>query len=218
MGEFFHSFVPGQTGWLFMWAILILFVISVAIIIERMYYISVRSNVNAPKFMLEIRKLVLNGDYTRAIALCKSASHRALPEVVRKALEEAEKMEFIDFRTIQNTVDEAALEIIPRLSARTGYLAMIANVSTLIGLLGTIFGLIVSFASFSAAGGGSVAGDLARGISIAMYTTFAGLSVAIPSFIFHHIITSATTAIIDDIDEHSVKLIHLLTGSAASGN
>lgn len=218
MGEFFHSFVPGQTGWLFMWAILILFVISVAIIIERMYYISVRSNVNAPKFMLEIRKLVLNGDYTRAIALCNSASHRALPEVVRKALEEAEKMEFIDFRTIQNTVDEAALEIIPRLSARTGYLAMIANVSTLIGLLGTIFGLIVSFASFSAAGGGSVAGDLARGISIAMYTTFAGLAVAIPSFIFHHIITSATTSIIDDIDEHSVKLIHLLTGSAASGN
>jgi biopolymer transport protein ExbB len=218
MGGFFHSFTPGQTGWLFMDAILLLGVISLAIIIDRLYTISVRSNVNAPRFMTEIRKMVLNGDYKRAISLCKSAEHRALPEVVRKALEEAERMEFVDFRTIQNTVDEAALEVIPRLSARTGYLAMIANVSTLLGLMGTIYGLILAFASYSTAGSSFSAADLATGIAVAMYTTYAGLAVAIPDFLFHHIITSATTSIIDDIDEHSVKLIHLLTGSAASGH
>jgi biopolymer transport protein ExbB len=187
-------------------------------VIDRLYFITVRSNIDATKFMAEIRKLVLNGDYKRAIALCKSAGNRALPQVIRKALEEAEKMEFVDFRTIQNTVDEAALEIIPTLTARTGWLAMIANVATLLGLMGTIYGLILAFASYSTTGASFSATDLATGIAIAMYTTYAGLAVAIPDYFCHHYLSSTTTSIIDDIDEQSVKLIHLLTGSAASGH
>jgi biopolymer transport protein ExbB/TolQ len=218
MGGFYYSFVPGGTGWLFMDLILLLGVFALAVVVDRLYFISIRSNTDAPKFMEEIHKLVLNGDYQKAISLCKTAGQRALPAVVKKALEEAQKMEFVDFRTIQNKVDEAALEVIPRLSARTGWLAMIANVSTLLGLMGTIYGLILAFASYSVEGAAFSAADLATGIAIAMYTTYAGLAVAIPSFFFHHLITSRTTAIIDDIDEYSVKLIHLLTGSAASGS
>jgi len=218
MGGFYHSFVPGGTGWLFMDLILALGVFALAIVVDRMYFISVRSNIDATKFMTEIHKLILNSDYKRAISLCKSAGKRALPQVIKKALEEAERMEFVDFRTIQNTVDEAALEVIPRLTARTGWLAMIANVSTLLGLMGTIYGLILAFASYSTQGSSFSASDLATGIAIAMYTTYAGLAVAIPSYFFHHYLSSTTTSIIDDIDEQSVKMIHLLTGSAASGN
>ena len=121
MGGFYHSFVPGGTGWLFMDLILALGVFALAIVVDRMYFISVRSNIDATKFMNEIHKLVLNSDYKRAIAMCKSAGRRALPKVINRALEEAERMEFVDFRTIQNTVDEAALEVIPRLTARTGW-------------------------------------------------------------------------------------------------
>ena len=212
MQEFFHAFNSEVSGYLFMWTILLMFVGMVAIAIERAYYIYVRSNVNAPRFMAEIRKFVINGDFKKAMNLCKAAGTKALPEVVLAALAEADKKEFVDYRAIQNAVDEATLEIIPKLTSRTGYLAMIANIATLTGLLGTIFGLIRSFTAVSLAG--AEAGTaLSAGISIAMITTFFGLITAIPSILLYTVINTKTTKIIDDIDEHSVKLIHLLTGS-----
>ncbi len=212
MQELFHSFNPEVSGFLFMWAILIMFVVMIAIAIERTYYIIVRSNANAPRFMAEIRKLVINGDFKKAMNLCKSAQNKSLPQVALAALAEADKKEFVDYRAIQNAVDEASLEIIPRLTAKTGYLAMIANVATLTGLLGTIYGLIQAFTAVSVAGA-EAATNLAAGISIAMITTYFGLLTAIPAIVLYTIVNTKTTRIIDDIDEHSVKLIHLLTGS-----
>ncbi len=162
--------------------------------------------------MMEIRKMVQTGDFKKAIALCRSANQRSLPRVVAAALMEAQRHELIDYRSIQNSIDESTLEIIPELQRRTHYLSMIGNVSTLTGLMGTIFGLIISFRAAGGAGAGT--GELAQGISVAMLTTLAGLMVAIPSIVFHSLITSKTNKIIEDIDEHAVKLIHLLTGGA----
>ncbi|TKJ42204.1 hypothetical protein CEE37_00570 [candidate division LCP-89 bacterium B3_LCP] len=212
MQEFFHSFNPEVSGYIFMWVILIMFVVMIAIALERAFYIIVRSNVNAPRFMAEIRKLVINGDFKKAMNLSKAAGSKALPEVTLAALAEADKKEFVDYRAIQNAVDEATLEIIPKLTTRTGYLAMIANIATLTGLLGTIFGLIKAFTAVSMAGA-EASTNLAAGISIAMITTYFGLLTAIPSIVVYTVINTKTTKIIDDIDEHSVKLIHLLTGS-----
>ncbi|RJP75413.1 MAG: MotA/TolQ/ExbB proton channel family protein [Candidatus Zixiibacteriota bacterium] len=209
---FVKAFSPGVGGYLFMWAILFFFVLMVAIAAERMYYILVRSNINASRFMAEIRKLVINGDIKKAMNLCKAAGPKALPEVTLAALAEADKKEFVDYRAIQNAVDEATLEIIPRLTKRTHYLAMIANVATLMGLLGTIFGLIQAFTAVSVSGA-EASSNLAAGISIAMITTYWGLVTAIPSIILYTVINTKTNSIVDDIDEHSVKLIHLLTGS-----
>ncbi|MFH1861749.1 MAG: MotA/TolQ/ExbB proton channel family protein, partial [bacterium] len=152
------------------------------------------------------------GDFKKAISLCKMASNKALSDVILAALSEANKREMVDYRAIQNAVDEATLEVIPKLTKRTNYLAMIANVATLTGLLGTIFGLIQAFSAVSISGA-EASSNLAAGISIAMITTYFGLITAIPSIILYTIINTKTTAIIDDIDEHSVKLIHLLTGS-----
>ncbi|MFH1861411.1 MAG: hypothetical protein ABH878_01245, partial [bacterium] len=81
MQEFFQSFNPNVGGYLFMWAILTMFVVMVAIAIERAYYVLVRSDINAPRFMMEIRKLVMNGDFKKAISLCKMASNKALSDV-----------------------------------------------------------------------------------------------------------------------------------------
>ncbi len=208
--QFFHTFNPGVSGWQMMWLILFFGLIALAIMIERGIFIYVKSNINANLFMAEIRKLVSAGDFKKAIALCKAAGEKALPKVVLAALVEADRREFIDFRTVQNAVDEATLELIPRLTKRTNYLAVLGNVATLTGLLGTIYGLILSFSAAGAAGGGAEA--LAQGISIAMFTTMWGLIVAIPCIIMYTLINTKTNDIIDDIDEHSVKLIHLLTG------
>lgn len=212
LSQFFSTFSPSMPGFIFMWFILLAGIIGITIIIERWLYIYVRANVNAERFMGEIRKLVSTGDFKKAIALCRSAGKKALPYVVLKALEEAERKDIVDYRAVQNAVDEAALEIIPRIGKGLGYLAMIANVSTLIGLMGTIYGLILTFAAV-ASGGAGAAKLLAQGISIAMMTTLFGLAVAIPVTIIYTAINSKANSLIDDIDEHSVKLIHLLTGN-----
>lgn len=200
-----------NTGWFFFWLLGLMLVIMLAITIERLFTIYVRANVNAEKFMQKIRKYVKDNDFKKAIDLCKSAGMRALPRVILPALEEAQSKEIVDFRAVQNAIDEATLEVIPELNIRTNYLAMIGNVSTLLGLMGTIYGLIISFEA--AATAGSDPGALAAGIGVAMLTTLMGLVVAIPAIVVYTIINTKTNAIIEDIDEHAVKLIHLLTGS-----
>lgn len=213
MSEFWHSFSTDSSGWVFMWTLLVVAGFMIAIAIERTHYIYMRSNIDAPKFMAQVRKLVALGDYKRAIALCHSVRHKALPQIVLSGLQKASRMKAPNFRAIQNAVDEGTLEVIPKLQARTNYLAMIGNIATLIGLMGTIFGLILSFRSVAAPGidAAEKARLLAHGISVAMNTTLTGLAVAIPSILIYTILHNKTTKIIDEIDEHTVKLINLMT-------
>jgi biopolymer transport protein ExbB/TolQ len=206
MSKYFASFASDQAGYGFMWILTFLFVFVLAIVVERGYFVLVRSNINAPKFFAEIRRLVQAGDNKKALALCRSAGHRALAQVFARAIEVTVDKDIVDFRSVQNAVDEATLEIIPKLSSRTNYLATLANVSVLLGLMGTIYGLVLAFASV-----GTDSEALGQGISAAMLTTFGGLINAIPAIIFYSMINTKTSAIIDDIDEYSVKLIHLLT-------
>lgn len=215
LAELLENFVPGRPGWIFLWWLLLFLVFAVAIAIERALYIYIKSNINAPKFMAEIRKLVKAGEYGKALNLCDRAKDRALPRVISHGLQKVANSESVDFRSIQNSVDEGMLEVIPKLQQRTPFLAMIGNVATLMGLAGTIYGLILSFQSVSAAGIDSAekARLLAAGISTAMNTTFMGLSVAIPTIVVYTFIHNKTTKIIDEIDEHTVKLINLITGS-----
>lgn len=215
--KFFEAFKWETDASMYMWIIALIAVFALSIMIERLYFIFVRSNVDAPKFMAEIRKLVAGGNLKKAIALCETAKDKALPSVVLAGLKRAAEKEggVLDFRAIQNAVDEGTLEIIPKLQERSGYLAMFSNVATLFGLMGTVYGLILSFA---AVGDPAMPEDkkalfLASGISAAMLTTIWGLTVAIPSIIVYTIITAKTTKIIDEMDEHMVKLINLLVQS-----
>lgn len=213
MAEFWQSFSPGWSGWVFMWILLVVAGFMIAIAIERTHYIYIKSSIDAPKFMTQIRKWVAANDYNRAIALCHRVKEKALPQIVLTGLLKASKMEAPNFRAIQNAVDEGTLEIIPKLQTRTNYLAMIGNIATLIGLMGTIYGLIIAFRSVSAPGIDVAEKSrlLAHGISVAMNTTLSGLSVAIPSILIYTILHNKTTRIIDEIDEHTVKLINLIT-------
>ena len=176
----------------------------------------IRSNINADKFMAEIRKLVAGGNMDRAIALCDKGKQKALPFVVLRGLKRAIESEALDFRAIQNAVDEGTLEVIPKLQERTNYLSMFANVATLTGLMGTIFGLIIAF---DAVGGEGVPEAdktrfLAAGISAAMNTTIFGLMVAIPLLIVHANLTSKTTEIVDSLEMASVKTLNLIADFA----
>ncbi len=215
LAKFGESFYLSAPGSLFMYFIALFAALAMAIAIERIYYIVIRSNVNADKFMAEIRKLVAGGNMERAIQLCDKGKQKALPFVVLRGLKRANESEVLDFRAIQNAVDEGTLEVIPKLKERTSYLSMLANVATLTGLMGTIYGLILSF---GAVGSESVSPEdksrlLAQGIATAMNTTIFGLMVAIPTLMVYTYIANRTSKIIDELDEHLVKLINLITGN-----
>ena len=215
LDQFGSSFGWDAEASFFMYFIAIFAAIAAAITIERVYYIVVRSNVNADKFMAEVRKLVAGGNMERAIELCEKGKQKALPFVVLRGLKRANESEQLDFRAIQNAVDEGTLEVIPKLKERTNYLSMLANVATLTGLMGTIYGLILSF---SAVGSPNIPEAeksqlLANGISAAMNTTIFGLMVAIPTLVAYTYISNKTSKIIDEMDEHLVKLINLITGN-----
>lgn len=214
MTEFWQNFTPGAgSGWVFMWILLITAGFMIAIAVERMIHIYLRSSVDAAKFMSQIRKWIMAKDYKRAVAFCRRFEDKALPQIVLAGLVKAGKMRTPRPVAIQNAVDEGTLEVIPKLQARTNYLAMIGNIATLIGLMGTIYGLIVAFRSVSVPGidAAEKSRMLAHGISVAMNTTLAGLSVAIPSIVFYTVLHNKTNQIIDEIDEHTVKLINLIT-------
>jgi biopolymer transport protein ExbB len=215
LSEFGKSFSPSDPAAFFMYIIALFGVFALTIGIERFYYILIRSNINADKFMAEIRKLVAGGNMDRAIALCDKGKQKALPFVVLRGLKRAIESDTLDFRAIQNAVDEGTLEVIPRLQERTSYLSMFANVATLTGLMGTIYGLILSFKAVSGEGipEAEKTKVLAAGISAAMNTTIFGLMIAIPALIVYTYLTNRTTKIVDEMDEHLVKLINLITGN-----
>jgi biopolymer transport protein ExbB len=179
---------------------------GLATIFERIIFIFFKYNVNAEAFMAQVQKLVMANNIERAIKLCNAAPVAALPKVVKAGLTRANKGEV----EIQNAVEEATLEIVPILQKRTPNLAQIANLATLIGLLGTITGLITAFKAVGAVSPELKAKVLSQGISEAMYNTAFGLTIAVICMIGHLFLTNMTKKIIDEIDQYSVKLENLL--------
>jgi len=157
---------------------------------------------------------VMANNIDRAIKLCNAQPSAALPRVIKAGLTRANKGEV----EIQNALEEATLEVVPMVQKRTPILQPLANIATLLGLLGTIIGLIEAFAALEKATPETRQKLLARGIALAMNTTAFGLIVAIPTLIFHMILSSMTKKILDEIDMHSVKLENLLISRGKSGN
>lgn len=206
MALFFRSGGPA------MWVILIFLSVGIAIVIERVIFLFGVADMKPEKFMGRIADFIRKGSIEGAIASCADKS-APLARIIEAALRNYRNTE----RDIQNAVDEMALAELPRLNARTGYLAMLANVSTMVGLLGTIFGLIAAFESVAAADPAEKSIMLANGISMAMSTTAFGLISAIPLLIAHSFLTSKTDNLIDDIDRYSVMVINMLAQARKEG-
>ena len=179
---------------------------SIALTIERTIRL-LQYNVDGASFMFEVQKYILANDLDGAIRLCNGAGNAALPKVIKAGLQRASR----DDTQIQNAIDAASLEVIPRLERRLNYLALIANIATLLGLLGTINGLIKSFAAIAAADPAQRQAILSSGISEAMNATAFGLVTAIFTMIVHSLLTTKANRILEEIDEFGVKLMDLLS-------
>lgn len=208
LSMFLYSFNTSQAGWIFMWIILSAGVFGLAISIERFIFLTKRSTFKADLFMQDIAKNIESDDITTAQRMVDKARGMALAQVFKPALQEASSGE----DRIRNSVDEATLRIIPELEKRTSFLGTIGNIATLIGLMGTIYGLIIAFAAVGKPGIDPAEKStlLAQGIAAAMNTTYLGLLIAIPSIALYTFFRGKTQKIIDQIDEYSLRLVNML--------
>ncbi len=193
-----------QEGGPFMYAILLVGIVGLAIIIERFIVLVLLWNLNGKAFWGKVKRYLTEGKINEAKVLCDSTK-APIAKIFSQAIDKFHESD----KSIQNTMDESTLEIIPVVEKRTHYLAMLANVSTLFGLLGTIIGLIKAFAAVAQADPAQKASLLAYGISMAMNNTAFGLLVAILFMLAHAYLFTRQTSIIDEIDELSVKLYNL---------
>ena len=149
--------------------------------------------------------MIARSDAEDAIKLC-AQSKAALPDMGLLILRSRSR----DEADLQNVADAASLAVIPRLTRRLQYLPMLANVATLLGLLGTIFGLREAFQSVALASAAERSEQLASGIAIALNATGFGLLVAVPLSVAHSYLVSQAEAIIEQVDEFSVRVINAL--------
>ncbi|MCK6559808.1 MotA/TolQ/ExbB proton channel family protein [candidate division KSB1 bacterium] len=191
-----------------MWAILLTLILAMAIIIERFIVLNFKNRIDSTAFVNKILELIQRGNIANAMELC-SMSQAALPRITRAGLEEFMK----NPGDVQHAMEVAAMSEIPKIEKRTSYLSLLANIATLLGLLGTIFGLIDSFAAVTNADASQKAALLASGIAVAMNTTAFGLIVAIPTLIFYSMLNERISSITDEINENAARIFQRLSRS-----
>ena len=199
-----------QTGGTFMYPILIIFAFGVAICIERYIKLSGVGKTNKGVWDT-VHPLLEEGEFDSArdsIAEDKSA----IASLLNMGLARQGSVRRRD--DIEIAMEESMMEIIPQLEKRTPFIALFANICTLLGLLGTIMGLIEAFTAVANADPAEKADLLSASISVAMNTTAFGLMAAIPLLIVHAIISSKTTEIIDSLEMASVKTLNLIADFA----
>ena len=194
-------------GGAFMYPIALVFAAGVAIAIERWVYLTVASTRNR-QLWSQVVPLLQQGNFRAAVAMCQRSS-AAIGRILNYGLARLESARRRD--DVEKAMEESLMEVLPRLERRTHYLSTFANLATLLGLLGTIVGLIQAFTAVSNANPAEKADMLSASISVAMNTTAFGLIVAIPLLLVHALIQTKTTELVDSLEMASVKFLNTLT-------
>ncbi len=182
-------------------------ILGVAIIIERTKALFWTYPMQGKKkFFERLRELVMEDRISDAVALCNSYASKPIVEIVKEGLIRANQPE----ETIQDGLALAVGEATQKIQKRTSFLSTIANVATLIGLFGTIAGLIQSFEAVGHADAQQKAGLLAEGISVAMNATMIGLGIAIPCMLAFSFLMNRTNRLGAEIDHAAIKTLDLL--------
>ncbi|MDH5425308.1 MAG: MotA/TolQ/ExbB proton channel family protein [Gammaproteobacteria bacterium] len=195
-----------QTGGVFMYPILFVLALGVAIALERYIVIS-KSQLSMRRTWGRLLPLLETHDYNAAMSLM-SRSKTQLSIVLTygfNRMPSAQRRE-----DIEAAMEEGMMEVMPPLEARTHYLATFANIATLLGLLGTIIGLIQAFTAVANADPAEKADLLSASISVAMNTTAFGLVVAIPLLLMHTVIQTKTSKLVDNLEMAAVKCLNIM--------
>lgn len=198
------SFVNGG---IWMWSILGVMILALGLIFERFLRLYLQYDIkNAKGFMEHINKDIRANKLEQAIRACNQFPNGALPRIVKAGLVRANKGE----TEIHNALQEAILEVVPGIQKRTSNLQAVGNIATLLGLLGTVVGLIGAFNDLATVSADKRQEALGKNIAVAMDTTAFGLIIAIPCLFAYVFFSNKTKNMLDEIDEHSTKLENLL--------
>jgi len=177
----------------------------IGIVIERVWYLFFKCGTSSGSFMSGISKYLKAGDYEKAIKYASSVT-TPLAKAIMTILQNRGK----STKQVQKAVDEVFLSEAPKVTRNIGILNTFANLATLTGLLGTIFGLMMAFDAIANVPAAQRAQALATGISVAMSTTLFGLIVAVPSILIQGILAGKSDKVVEEMDEKTAKLINLI--------
>jgi len=196
-----------QSGGPFMYAILVVMALGLAISLERLIFI-LATQAKTNKVWKGITPMLKANDIDRAEKVVNNTNTPLARVLVygfsRKRSNSRREM-------VESAMEEGIMEVVPELEQRTHYLATLANIATLLGLLGTIIGLIQAFTAVASADPAEKADMLSASISVAMNTTAFGLTAAIPLILIHSYLATKTTRLVDNIEMAAVKCLNLMT-------
>ncbi|MEW5803841.1 MAG: MotA/TolQ/ExbB proton channel family protein [bacterium] len=195
-----------QSGGIFMYFILGVSVIALALFCERASFLFFRLKLNTDHALQKILVLLEKMNYHGAIEECSRMEKHPLGRILKAGLLKSDRKD----KEIERALEENIMREVPLIRMRINYLALFANISTLLGLLGTIHGLIIAFQGVSSANAAMKQEILANGISTAMQTTAFGLIVAIPCLVAYYILNNRGNYLIDQFEEKAYRLFNVL--------
>ena len=199
-----------QKGGLFMYPILLVFAVGMAIVFERWIQLNRTQNANQKMWNL-LQPVLAKGEFEKARQLVNK-NKSSMAQMLGMGLARQGAVRRRD--DIEIAMEESMMEIIPQLEKRTPYVALLSNIATLLGLLGTIMGLIEAFTAVANANPAEKADLLSASISVAMNTTAFGLMSAIPLLLLHAKLTSTAGQIVDSLEMASVKTLNTISNFA----
>jgi biopolymer transport protein ExbB/TolQ len=193
-----------QDGGHFMYPIAIVLVIGLAIAIERYVYLTLVRSRNRSLWQ-QLEPLLAQGNFRQA-AQVTSQSDSAVGQILNYGLARVQGARRRD--DIEKAMEESLMGVLPKLEKRTHYLATFANLATLLGLLGTVIGLISAFGAVATVNPAEKANLLSASISVAMNCTAFGLMTAVPLLVIHAVLQTKTTELVDSLEMASVKFLN----------
>jgi biopolymer transport protein ExbB/TolQ len=201
-----------QDGGTFMYPIAVVLVCGLAIAVERFLFLTASKMSNRKAFdqmLPHLKKREFN-----SVLKVANKSTAPIGRIIAAGISRMGQSRRRD--DIEYAMEEGVMEALPRLEKRTPYLATLANIATLLGLLGTIIGLIAAFTAVANADPAEKANLLSQSISVAMNTTAFGLISAIPLLLCHALLQTKTTEIVDSLEMAGVKVLNMLAESSSA--
>ncbi len=209
--DFFYSIVSFfSSGGAFMFPILLVFAVGFGIAVERYVTLTLVTQKNQAVWA-KVQPLLAEGQFDEARDMTKE-DDSTISQVLNMGLSLQGAVRRRD--EIEIAMEESMMEIVPRLEKRTPYVALASSIATLLGLLGTIMGLIQAFTAVANANPAEKADLLSASISVAMNTTAFGLMVAIPLLVVHAVLASKTGDIVDSLEMATVKALNVFSRRA----
>ncbi len=202
-----------KQGGAFLYPIAAVFVIGLVVAVERFIYLTRVSGGNR-RLWAQLAPLLQQGDFRKAMAVAEKTDS-ALSTIMRYGISRVANAQRRD--DIEKAMEESLIEVIPRLEKRTHYLATLANIGMLMGLLGTVIGLIHAFAAVASVNPAEKASMLSASISVAMNNTALGLGLAITLLLCHMYLETRTTELVDSLEVASIKFLNTVVEAREQG-